>query len=98
MHLKNVEKGYAQVYFEDEKCAGYVQLEEVVADVDFQKDEVVTVKRWFAYKYFNKSFNWKNGICYVRDGLRVGRFNTGYETRKDAIKALAFEYGVDISE
>lgn len=98
MHLKDIKKGYAQVYFEDEKCAGYVQLEEVVADVDFQKDEVVIVKRWFAYKYFRKPIDWGKNIIYVLDGLRVGRSHTGYETRKDAIKALAFEYGVDISE
>lgn len=96
MHLKNVEKGYAEVYFEDKECAGYVQLEEIDVGIDYKKDELMTAKRWFAYKTVkpsNLSTSWRRSSC-----LRVGRFNTGYETRKDAIKALADDCGVDISE
>ena len=40
MHLKNVEKGYAEVYFEDKECAGYVQLEEIDVGIDYKKDEL----------------------------------------------------------
>ena len=96
MHLKNVEKGYAEVYFEDEKCAGYVQLEEIDVGIDYKKDELMTAKRWFAYKTVkpsNLSTSWGR-LRY----LRVGRFNTGYETRRAAINALAYDCGVDISE
>lgn len=96
MRLKNVEKGYAEVYFEDKECAGYVQLEEVDVGIDYKKDELMTAKRWFAYKTVkpsNLSASWER-LRY----LRVGRFSTGYETRRDAINALAYDCGVNISE
>lgn len=96
MHLKNVEKGYAEVYFEDKECAGCVQLEEIDVGIDYKKDELMTAKRWFAYKAVkpsNLSTSWRRSSY-----LRVGRFNTGYETRRAAINALAYVCGVDISE
>lgn len=96
MRLKNVEKGYAEVYFDDKECAGYVQLEEINVGIDYKKDELMTAKRWFAYKTVKPS-NWSASWGSLRY-LRVGRFNTGYETRRAAINALAYDCGVDISE
>lgn len=99
MHLENVVKGYAEVYFEDKECAGCVQLEEIDVGIDYKKDELMTAKRWFAYKAVKPSNLSAFSASWGRSSyLRVGRFNTGYETRRDAINALAYVCGVDISE
>lgn len=77
--LENVQKGYAEVYFEETGDVGYVQIEELVDHIDYDKDEIVKVKRWIAYKAVKPFF---------RPYLVVGK-RTGYKTRKEALDALS---------
>lgn len=80
-HLKNVQKGYAEIYFDENKYDACVQTEKFVKWTDFEKDAIYYVKRWVPYLYTGSGLNGYS---------QVGRI-TGYATRKEAIGALIKE-------
>ena len=80
-HLENVMKGYAEIYFDENKYLAYVHTEKFVKWTDFEKDEIHYVKRWVPYLCIGVG---TNGYS------RVGRI-TGYATRKEAIEGLTQE-------
>ena len=80
IRLSNIQPGYCEVYYyknsdKDENCPifeGFASLRDLDIAVDFEKDEIKTVKRWFAF-----TDNGRNSINSV-----------GYPTRQLAIRAL----------
>lgn len=89
-HLENVQKGYAEVYFDENDYCGYVHVERFVKWTDFEKDEIHCVNRWVPYLRTGFGFNGYSS---------VGR-ETGYATRKEAIEALIkeIEEGLDAED
>ena len=80
-HLENIQKGYAEIYFDENNHCGYVHVEKFVTWTDFEKDEIHYVKRWVPYLQIGIGLN---GFS------QVGRI-TGYATRKEAIEGLIKE-------
>ena len=80
-HLENIQKGYAEIYFDENNHGGYVHVEEFVKRTDFEKDEIHYVQRWVPYLYTGFGLN---------GYTQAGRI-TGYTTRKEAIEALIKE-------
>lgn len=80
-HLENVQKGYAEIYFDENKHLAYVQTDKFVKWTDFEKDEIHYVKRWVPYLRVGFGLNGYS---------QVGR-ETGYATRKEAIEGLIKE-------
>lgn len=80
-HLENVQKGFADIYFDENNHLAYVHIEKFVKWTDFEKDEIHYVERWVPYLHVGFGHN---GFC------QVGR-ETGYATRKEAIKGLIKE-------
>ena len=80
-HLENIQKGYAEIYFDENNHCGYVHVEEFVKWTDFEKDKVHYVKRWVPFLYIGVGVNGYSS---------VGR-ETGYATREEAIAGLIEE-------
>lgn len=80
-HLENVQKGYAEIYFDETKYLAYVHIEKFVKWTDFEKDEIHYVRRWVPYLRVGVGLNGYS---------QVGR-KTGYATRKEAIEGLIKE-------
>lgn len=80
-HLENVQKGYAEIYFDETKYLAYVHIEKFVKRTDFEKDEIHYVRRWVPYLRIGFGFGGYS---------QVGR-ETGYATRKEAIEGLIKE-------
>lgn len=80
-HLENVQKGFADIYFDENKHLAYVHTEEFVKWTDFEKDEIHYVRRWVPYLYIGSGLNGYSP---------VGR-ETGYATREEAIEGLIKE-------
>lgn len=84
IRLSNIQPGYCEVYYykNSDKAEnrpiyeGFISLRDLDIAVDFEKDEIKTVKRWFAFTdYGNFSTN-----------------SVGYPTRQLAIRALTELY------
>lgn len=80
-HLENIQKGYAEIYFDENDYLADVQVDTFVKWTDFEKDEIHYVQRWVPYLYTGFGLNGYS---------QVGRI-TGYTTRKEAIEALIKE-------
>lgn len=80
-HLEHVEKGYAEIYFDENDHLAYVHADTFVKWTDFEKDEIHYVKRWVPYLHVGFGLNGYS---------KVGR-ETGYVTRKEAIEGLIKE-------
>lgn len=80
IRLSNIQPGYCEVYYyknsdKAENCPifeGCVSLQDLTIGADFEKDEIKTVKRWFAFT----------------DNGRNTTNSVGYPTRQLAIRAL----------
>ncbi len=80
IRLSNIQPGYCEVYYyknsdKDESCPifeGCISLQDLNIGADFEKDEIKTVKRWFAFT----------------DNGRNSTNSVGYPTRQLAIRAL----------
>lgn len=84
IRLSNIQPGYCEVYYyknsdKAENCPifeGCVSLRDLNIAVDFEKDEIKTVKRWFAFTDYGK----------------IPTNSVGYPTRQLAIRALTELY------
>lgn len=80
IRLSNIQPGYCEVYYyknsdKAENCPifeGTISLQDLTIGVDFEKDEIKTIKRWFA----------------LTDNGKFPTNSVGYLTRKLAIRAL----------
>lgn len=80
IRLSNIQPGYCEVYYyknsdkEENRpiYEGFVSLRDLDIAVDFEKDEIKTVKRWFAFADYGK----------------FSTNSVGYPTRQLAIRAL----------
>lgn len=84
IRLANIQPGYCEVYYyknsdkEENRpiYEGFVSLRDLDIAVDFEKDEIKTVKRWFAFT----------------DRGTFSTNSVGYPTRQLAIRALTELY------
>lgn len=80
IRLSNIQPGYCEVYYyknsdKAENCPifeGCISLQDLTIGVDFEKDEIKTIERWFA----------------LTDNGKFPTNSVGYLTRKLAIRAL----------
>lgn len=80
IRLSNIQPGYCEVYYyknsdKAEKYSifeGYISLQDLTIGADFEKDEIKTIKRWFAFT----------------DNGKFPTNSVGYPTRQLAIRAL----------
>jgi len=80
VRLSNIQPGYCEVYYyknsdKAENCPifeGCVSLQDLTIGADFEKDEIKTAKRWFAFP----------------DNEKIPTNSVGYLTRQLAIRAL----------
>lgn len=80
IRLSNIQPGYCEVYYyknsdKAEKCPifeGTISLQDLTIGADFEKDEIKTIKRWFAFT----------------DNGKFPTNSVGYPTRQLAVRAL----------
>lgn len=97
--LQNVKKGYVEVFYYPEGDSdeitlldwGYICIEDIPYKTDFEKDIIYYKKRWCIYMYYRNNGSWGHPF------IQIGR-KTGYETRKEALKAfrerVCFDWGM----
>lgn len=84
IRLSNIQPGYCEVYYyknsdkEENRpiYEGFVSLRDLDIAVNFEKDEIKTVKRWFSFTDYGK----------------IPTNSVGYPTRQLAIRALTELY------
>ena len=82
--FRNVNSGYAEIYFTKKDILTVVEKKRVVKSMDLEKDEFKYADRWFAYVKKQNPYDYQH---INRTYIKIGR-NTGYDTRKEAIAAL----------
>lgn len=87
--FRNVNSGYAEIYFTKKDILAIVEKKRIVESMDLENDEFNYTERWFAYVHngYSKNRNPYDSHHMNRTYIKIGR-NTGYDTRKEAIAAL----------